>query len=131
MYTFHRSELLNLLGGHVRDADKVFHFSKRLDTYLEPADGASGPVTLKFKDGTEATCDLLVGSDGVRSAVRRTMYTLLAEEAIDQEKAAELRAHIEPKWSGWITIRGLIPGAMLSEETKALVDRPTMVSILG
>ena len=118
-----------LLAKHLNVYDSI-QYAKRLASYSEPA-SESDPIVLTFKDGTEATCDLLVGSDGVRSAVRRTIYTLLAEEAVDQEKAAELRAHIEPKWSGWITIRGLIPGAMLSEETKALVDRPTMVSIIG
>ena len=117
--------LLKLLGGHVQNPSSVFHFSKRLDSYThDPSDGS---VSLAFKDGTHATCDLLVGSDGIRSTVRRVMYTQLADVAEVCEKE-ELKKMIEPVWSGWVANRGLIPAEMLSEAAKHQAGRPTIVS---
>ncbi|KAH9939767.1 FAD/NAD-P-binding domain-containing protein, partial [Epithele typhae] len=127
IYTFQRSMLQKLLAGHLRDPGNVLQFSKRLDTYTEPADGTTGPVILQFRDGTSASCDLLVGSDGIRSTVRRVMYTRLAD-AEAGEKAEVLRSMIEPVWSGWVAHRGLIPTAMLSQEALAKMNRPLIVS---
>ena len=105
------------------------HFSKRLASYVEPKD-ASEPVVLHFKDGTEATCDLLVGSDGIRSAVRRTMFTLLADEAegADSEQAAAMRSMIDPEWSGIVAYRGLAPTATLDEDVERETRSVTVVS---
>ena len=115
-----------LLASHLRDADEVLHFSKRLETYTESL-GPEGSVTLQFKDGTSACCDLLIGSDGIRSAVRRTMYTRLADET-GGDTSEELRAMIEPVWSGWVVNRAVIPAEMLSAEAKQEASRPTIVS---
>ncbi|MFC4533125.1 FAD-dependent oxidoreductase [Sphaerisporangium dianthi] len=46
--------------------DDVVHFGKKLERYENTADG----VTAYFSDGTTAHGDVLVGADGVRSAVR-------------------------------------------------------------
>ncbi|KZT56920.1 FAD/NAD(P)-binding domain-containing protein [Calocera cornea HHB12733] len=51
---------------------------------------------LTFTDGTVAEADVLVGADGIKSVTRRVMYGDKAES-------------IEPKWSGCIAYRGLIP----------------------
>ena len=115
-----------LLASHIRDADKVLHFSKRLETYTESL-GPEGSVTLQFKDGTSASCDLLVGSDGIRSTVRRTMYTRLADET-GGDAGEELKAMIEPVWSGWVVNRGLIPAEILSAEARQEASKPTIVS---
>ena len=58
---------------------------------------------------------MLVGSDGIRSAVRRSMYTALAD-AERGERAEKLRTYIEPVWSGSVAYRGLIPAGKLPEE---------------
>ncbi|PRY39014.1 FAD-dependent oxidoreductase [Umezawaea tangerina] len=47
--------------------DDVVHFGKTLDRYDDTGDG----VTAYFTDGTTAHGDVLVGADGIRSAVRR------------------------------------------------------------
>ena len=103
-----------LLAKHVRDPSTL-HFSKRLSSYEEPA-SPDEPIVMKFRDGSEATCDLLVGSDGIRSAVRRTMYTALAEKEKDETRAAELLKIIDPVWSGIIVYRGLVPIGSIAEE---------------
>jgi 2-polyprenyl-6-methoxyphenol hydroxylase-like FAD-dependent oxidoreductase len=41
-------------------------FGKRFERYEE-----NGEITLHFEDGTTASCDVLVGADGIRSRVRR------------------------------------------------------------
>lgn len=55
-----------LLGG----LDHVVEFGKRLDHYTELPDGR---VRADFTDGTSVTADLLVGADGVNSAVRHQL----------------------------------------------------------
>ena len=46
--------------------DDVLHFGKKLERYEDTSDG----VTAYFGDGTTAHGDMLVGADGIRSAVR-------------------------------------------------------------
>ncbi|TBU45377.1 FAD/NAD(P)-binding domain-containing protein [Dichomitus squalens] len=117
LHTFHRSMLQQLLAKHLDAGDKI-HFSKRLVSYSEPASTVD-PIVLNFKDGTTATCDLVIGSDGVRSAVRRTMFSTFADEAEKNgktEEASKLRAMVEPVWTGEVAYRGLTPASALSED---------------
>ncbi|KAF7975798.1 hypothetical protein HWV62_8475 [Athelia sp. TMB] len=79
------------------------HFGKRLVSYDDPS---SGPITLHFKDGTTAECDVLVGADGIKSVVRANMLANLAKEG----KVSEAEALApNPFWSGSVAYRGLIP----------------------
>ncbi len=55
-----------LLGG----LDKIVEFGRDLSHYTELADGT---VRASFTDGSTTTADLLVGADGVNSAVRRQL----------------------------------------------------------
>ena len=129
MQTFHRADLQKLLAKHLRVYDKI-QYAKRLASYTEPA-SESDPIVLMFKDGTEATCDVLVGCDGIKSAVRRTMYSRLAEEAEargNAEEAARLLAMNEAVWSGCVAYRGLIPAAKLEENVRKEALVPQIVS---
>ena len=126
VHTFHRAQLQQVLFNHIRSADKIIHFNKRLVEYVEPA-STTEPILLQFKDGTSATCDLLVGSDGIRSAVRRTMYTALAD-AEEGHRANELRACIEPVWSGTVAYRGVIPANKLPTEYLGDMSQAVTVS---
>ena len=87
----------------------VAHFRKRLATYSELADGTTA---LDFTDGTSTTCDVLLGCDGIRSAVRRKMYE---QEAIRQGNA-ELLKYIEPVFSGSVMYRTLLPAELLTND---------------
>lgn len=116
VHTFHRSILQKLLAKHI-DANNRIHFSKRLASYTETS--PTDPITLNFRDGTTATCDLVIGSDGIRSAVRRTMFNDLAngaEKSGQVEEAARLRAMVDPIFSGQVAYRGLAPASALSED---------------
>jgi salicylate hydroxylase len=73
---------------------------------------ASGKIELQFDDGLVTTCDILIGSDGVRSTVRRDVLTEQAEEATAAGRPDEADAilqGIEPSWTGIVAYRALVP----------------------
>lgn len=86
--TFHRAHFLQIFRARLRPS--AVSFGKRLVACTD--DGA-----LRFADGSAAACDVLVGCDGIRSAVRRCV---LAGES-------------EAVWSGTLVYRALFPVAML------------------
>ncbi|MDP1962036.1 MAG: NAD(P)/FAD-dependent oxidoreductase [Reyranella sp.] len=63
-----RGELLALL--RTRCADVPLHFGTSVTDFEETKDR----VTVRLSDGTENACDLLVGADGIHSAVRRKLF---------------------------------------------------------
>ena len=110
---FHRAEfhevLLNRLSSRCHTSP-----SKRLESYVQRP---GAPIMLHFQDGSTATCDILIGADGVKSAVRKTMFQEAAMWAESQHRiseAARLRNLCESRFSGFIAYRALIPAARLS-----------------
>ncbi|KAH9859049.1 FAD/NAD-P-binding domain-containing protein [Lenzites betulinus] len=103
---FHRAEFLDVLVDHLPPG--VAHFGKRLTGY-RTASNTGDPipqVELSFADGTSATCDVLIGCDGIKSVVRKQM---LEDHVHNHNGDVRLLDHIEPIWSGSIAYRGLIP----------------------
>lgn len=102
----------------------IAHFGKRLASYSRAADGE---VALVFNDGSTATCDVLVGADGIKSTVRAQMYAASAEAAGD----LTLMRHVEPVWTGTMAYRGLIRAedVPLNEDgtTHRAIEAPMMV----
>jgi salicylate hydroxylase len=89
--------------------------SKRLESYVQQP---GTPIVLNFKDGSTATCDILIGADGVKSVVRKTMLqeaATWAESYHRNSDAAELRNLCEPRFSGFFAYQTLIPAATLSK----------------
>ncbi|KAL5522589.1 hypothetical protein ACEPAG_8606 [Sanghuangporus baumii] len=122
--TFHRADFQQCLVEHLDPNVIHTHFSKRLVGYSLPSKDVDTPgrITLKFKDGSEAQCDVLIGADGIRSATRHTMLELAAQEiqhrGIDGEmQLAETLmspGKLDPIWSGSVAYRALIPREQLA-----------------
>lgn len=91
--------------------DRV-HFNKRLAAYesVESSTGAGSEIILHFTDGTTAVTDLLIGCDGIKSAIRKQMYTAFSKES---GKEACLDKYVEPVWSGSLAYRALVPAEPL------------------
>ncbi|KAI0338351.1 FAD/NAD(P)-binding domain-containing protein [Trametopsis cervina] len=103
MRSFHRAEFLKVLEDHVPSHYRK-HFNKRLTSY---EDSAQQPVLLHFKDGTTAQCDVLIGADGIKSAVRRSMFAQLTEKKGVAPQT--YRWCMDATWSGLVAYRGLVP----------------------
>jgi 2-polyprenyl-6-methoxyphenol hydroxylase-like FAD-dependent oxidoreductase len=69
-----------------------YHFGKPFVRFSD----AGERVTAHFADGSESAADLLIGADGLRSAVR-----------------AQLFPGLEPAYAGYVAWRGIIPRASL------------------
>ena len=93
----HRSALITALqAGFESYPHYTVHTSARLVSYMRSSDVETGsPITLHFADGTTATADVVIGADGIRSAVRSTMF---------EGSSTGPR----PKWTGTIVYRSLI-----------------------
>jgi hypothetical protein len=109
----HRAEFHEVLLNHLSSRCRTLP-SKYLEGYVQrPGE----PIMLRFQDGSTATCDILIGADGLKSAVRKTMFYEAAMWAESQHRnadAAQLRSLSEPRFSGVFSYRALIPGARLS-----------------
>ena len=93
---------------------------------------------MHFTDGTRATCDVLVGADGIGSRTRKAMYSDLANRVrdVDPEKAAELEKPMEPSFTGTYQYRALVDGNKLREKspnnvslTESATVRPSTLSV--
>ncbi|KAK2605704.1 hypothetical protein N8I77_008526 [Diaporthe amygdali] len=88
-----RSDFLDELIKHVPDG--VAKFGRRVTHYTESEDGK---VTLHFKEGDDEIHDAVIGCDGIKSNIRKT---LLAETSKPENANAT--------FSGKFCYRGLIP----------------------
>ncbi|PPQ94686.1 hypothetical protein CVT25_009541 [Psilocybe cyanescens] len=112
LMTFHRPDFQNVLLRKIPPTYRI-HCSKRLRSYTQRQ---GGPINLLFEDGTRASCDVLLGADGLKSAVRRSLLGEKAQWAQSQNRwseAADITALIEPAWSGTNAYRALIPADRL------------------
>ncbi|PPQ69425.1 hypothetical protein CVT24_001474 [Panaeolus cyanescens] len=93
--SFHRADVQDVLIKHISERVR-FHLSHRLRTYSE----SKGVVHLEFDGGQKASCDILIGADGLKSAVRKRLLDLEADP-----KVLPVRY---PQWSGTYAYRSLI-----------------------
>jgi salicylate hydroxylase len=123
---FHRATLLNTLVSNI--PKEMVHLGKRLKSYeqvlsderLKPQTSQTirEDIILHFTDDTSARADILVGSDGIKSAVRRQMYTSYASE-IGASVQEYVEKYVEPAWTGSIVYRSLIPAEELRKVNPA------------
>jgi salicylate hydroxylase len=98
---FHRGDLHAILAEAVRDrqADAV-HLNAPCHGFAQDSDG----VVLKLEDGREFGGDVLVGADGVHSAVRKALF-----------------GPDNPRFTGEVAWRGLVPVDRLPERMRGRV----------
>ncbi|VDB84926.1 unnamed protein product [Peniophora sp. CBMAI 1063] len=76
---FHRAAFLDILAGLL--PDKVHsHFKKRCTSVLQDADER---VRLGFSDGSEHVADLVIGADGIKSAIRAQVFGADGDRLVD------------------------------------------------
>ncbi|PPQ64966.1 hypothetical protein CVT24_008154 [Panaeolus cyanescens] len=97
---FHRAQLQQALLGRVSGQ---VHISHRLLSYEERAED----VFLRFQNGKTATCDVLIGMDGIKSTVRKAF---LASQGLSKSPSWN------PVWSGTVAYRGLVAAEALEAE---------------
>ncbi|WP_206665529.1 salicylate 1-monooxygenase [Jejubacter calystegiae] len=113
--SIHRADLLDLLTEKLPSAS--LHFNKRI---IDARTGADGRVSLEFSDGSRACCDLLIGADGIHSALRNIVLT---ERGL---------ARVDPLFTGTLAWRGLIETETLNRRfdwsgfDRRLIDIPQM-----
>lgn len=97
------------------------HFHKKLVSFDDSMDG---PIVLHFEDGSTAECDILIGADGIKSAVRHSFLTTLEKAGtISHDEAMTSK---QPVWTGTIAYRGIVPKKALesvSPDHRAVTDR--------
>ncbi|KAF9541153.1 FAD/NAD(P)-binding domain-containing protein, partial [Agrocybe pediades] len=105
--SYHRADIQSILL-HQASSTLQYHLSYRLTKYRESKDG----LILEFSNGATAVCDLLVGADGINSAVRKT---LLAEGKGWMEEEIDL--HARPIWTGIHCYRCLVDADLVRRES--------------
>ncbi|KAI0032990.1 hypothetical protein K488DRAFT_48695, partial [Vararia minispora EC-137] len=110
----HRAEFHTILINSLSTVPNVgMHTSKRLVSYTQPVD-PSAPVELTFADGSSATCDVLIGADGLKSVVRALMMEEMAKKAKREEDAKAFRDCIRARFSGMLVYRAILPSDRLA-----------------
>ncbi|KIM41411.1 hypothetical protein M413DRAFT_18946 [Hebeloma cylindrosporum] len=89
----HRADLQRAL---IESTSGQLHLSHRLLSYEETDD----EIQLHFQDGQTASCDLLVGMDGIKSVVRKCF---LVKQGLGDSPS------MHPFWTGSFAYRGLVP----------------------
>jgi hypothetical protein len=127
----HRSTLITaLLDGLPPPPICTIHTSSRITGYSYSKPGNSdGPVTLHLADGSTREADVVVGADGIRSAIRNSMFP----GGIYVDMVGEKHT-VGPKWTGVVGYRALITRSQLERVSggghRALTI-PLLVSILA
>ncbi len=91
-YCAHRADLLDVLLGGL--GNEGFRLAAHVDGFEQDADR----VTITLADGTTATGDVLVGADGIHSTVRGQLF-----------------GPEQPRYTGNIAWRGLVPAEQLTD----------------
>ena len=126
----HRQHMVAILERHL-PASCTVHSRKRLVNYVEPKQQdvhSSSPITLDFADGTTATTDVLIGADGIRSAVRKTLFEAASEDKNGSDER-DLKQYIEATFTGMTVYRWLIPVEALKKENPENLSLGNMIAV--
>uniref|UniRef100_A0A0W0FYG3 FAD-binding domain-containing protein n=1 Tax=Moniliophthora roreri TaxID=221103 RepID=A0A0W0FYG3_MONRR len=112
----------------------------RSSCFIEPTintrfyDTYQDPVERTVLSDSNPYCDVLLGADGLKSAVRRTLLgekSRWAQSEGRYKEAAELMHSIDPVWSGTIAYRALIPSERLQARFPSHRTLTTPMQYLG
>lgn len=117
--SIHRADVQEVLLRHISPSIQ-FHLARRLKTYRRTKHG----IELDFNNGETAVCDLLVGADGINSAVRQTFLSE-GKDWTEEEKVKQAA----PVWSGTYVYRDLIDSEVVRREwpTHSALTKPMVV----
>ena len=103
----------------------TLHFNKRLVTYDKLP---TGSIALHFSDENTENTDVLIGADGIRSSVRKTLFETIDPNLVDPSK---IRYYSDAFWTGTCMYRTIVPAAKLSETdpNSILLGNFTIVSL--
>ncbi|TRM68543.1 hypothetical protein BD626DRAFT_565370 [Schizophyllum amplum] len=112
-----RADLQKRLLSRLRDGPGI-HLARSLVGMQQNHDKVIDPVTLTFADGSTATCDLVVGADGVHSTVRRLAIEeecrrMTTKGVTYDTDLRELAASARAEWSGRFAYRGMANASAL------------------
>jgi len=125
----HRQHMIAILERYL-PASCTIHSRKRLVNYLEPEQEdahSTSPIGLEFADGTTATTDVLIGADGVHSAVRKTMFEVASKENGNDE--ADLKQYIDATFTGMTVYRSLVSAEALRIENPEHVSLGELMAV--
>ena len=128
--TMHRQHMVAVLERNL-PASCTVHSKKRLVSYMEPGQQdahSASPVILYFADGTTATTDVLIGADGIRSAVRKTLFEAASEDKNGGDET-DLKKYIEASFTGMTVYRWVIPVEALKKENSEHVSLGNMTAV--
>jgi len=106
--TYHRADLQEILLSHVSSFVQC-HLNHRLVSYTELEE----EIELKFKNGETASCDILIGADGINSVVRKVF--LAGKRGLDIS-SEEARMNAAPVWSRTSAYRGLVDSEVIKRK---------------
>ncbi|KAG6380307.1 hypothetical protein JVT61DRAFT_8416 [Boletus reticuloceps] len=112
----HRQQMIAILERHL-PASCTVHPKKQLVSYVESEQEdahSTLPIRLEFADGTTATTDVLIGADGIRSAVRKTMFEAASIDEGNEEM--NLKQYVDATFTGMTVYRSLISAEILRKE---------------
>lgn len=114
--SFHRADLQQTLLSRIKGR---VHLKHRFTSYEE----VNNEVRLQFEDGSSATCDILVGMDGIKSTLRKS---LLIHQNLPKSPA------VDAVWSGTMAYRGMVTRDVVEEifPNHRAIGTPMMVSYL-
>lgn len=108
----HRSDFSRVLLQHLPNTCRT-HCLKRLLSYTQRP---SNPIELLFADGTTAVCDILIGADGIKSSVRRSLLREQSHRARAEGRPRDsdyLLGSVDPVWSGTVAYTAVISSERL------------------
>ena len=125
----HRQHMVAILERHL-PASCTVHPRKRLVNYIAPEQEdahSTSPLRLEFADGTTASTDVLIGADGIRSAVRKSMFEAAYKD--NGEDKAALKQYIDPIFTGISIYRSLVPAETLRKENPENISLKDLTTV--